>query len=463
MSKKFKGFLNNLLSGALNPGGTMKDWHHARALYTNDDHRLAPKQKFLYHVTFNLNPDAAKVIPQLNTKEINMLVKAVELPKYSVSNNLKHQYNAKRILQTRMDYDPISITFHDDNYGMTTAMWEAYYRYYWRDGTYASFNGGEQGTPQDRSAAYNRGNTYNGEVVNGFRYGMDNDSFQNFFYSIQIWQMSRRRYTCFTLVNPLITSWQHDTMDNSDSEAVQSTMQVSYETVWYGRGAVQNNGVAPKSFGADSGHYDTTPSPLSIEGGGSVSLAGPGGVLEGGLGVLGDITSREAFKSPTAFLGTVLKGANVFKNAKSLSRGGIRQEGFNILKRAIGDPGQGVNQVSGVSNTLFPKNSGTGGAVSSLVSTVSGVAAITSLASAVQSSSGTEIANSLIQNEGALNDLAIAFTGKKDHLNAGGASNIDAMVDTFTSLPETEKATKRAETLANANQLAKNNPHLRFT
>jgi len=456
MASKFQAFFDNILSGATNPKGNLADWQHARALYTNDDFRLAPKQKFLYHVTFNLNADAVKVIPQLNTYELNMLVKAVELPKYSVSTNLKHQYNQKRVLQTRMDYDPVSITFHDDNFGMTTAMWEAYYRYYWRDGTYASFTAGDNGTPQDRSAAYNRGNTYNGEVVNGFRYGMDNDSFQNFFNSIQIWQMSRRRYTCFTLVNPLITSWQHDTMENSASDAVQSTMQLSYETVWYGRGAVQQ-GIAPKSFGSPSGHYDTSPSPLTIEGGGTVSLTGRGGVLEGGLSVLGDITSRQAFKSPTAFLGTVLKGANVFKNAKSLSRGGLRQEGFNILKGAIGAIGS-VNQVGGVANTLFPKGSAT-----SLVSTISGVTAVTSLVSAVQTSSGTEIANSLLTNQGKLNDLVVAFTGKKDHLNAGGASSIDAMVDTFNSLPESSKETKRNEIIAQAETLAKNNPHLRFT
>ena len=45
--------------------------------------------------------------------------------------------------------------------------------------------------------------------------------------------MARQEYTSFTLVNPMISSWSHDTMDQAVSEVVQSQMQLQYETVWY--------------------------------------------------------------------------------------------------------------------------------------------------------------------------------------------------------------------------------------
>ena len=57
---KFGGFLDNLVSGALNPKGDMADYRHASRLYTDDNFRLAPKTKFLYHVAFNLNEDVIK-------------------------------------------------------------------------------------------------------------------------------------------------------------------------------------------------------------------------------------------------------------------------------------------------------------------------------------------------------------------------------------------------------------------
>ena len=93
-------------------------------------------------------------------------------------------------------------------------------------------------------------------------------------------------------------------MDQSDASGlVQSTMSCQFETVWYTRGAV-SEGVAPKGFATE--HYDKTPSPLSLAGGGTASLFGQGGVAAGAQDVFGDITSGAAFSSPGALF-TVYK------------------------------------------------------------------------------------------------------------------------------------------------------------
>ena len=69
-----------------------------------------------------------------------MLVKSIDLPSYSMQMETKHKYNRKKNVQTRLDYDPINVTFHDDNFGVTTLLWEAYYRYYFKDGNYTTFD-----------------------------------------------------------------------------------------------------------------------------------------------------------------------------------------------------------------------------------------------------------------------------------------------------------------------------------
>ena len=181
MANKLTPFLNNLAQGALNPKGNLGDFQHAARLYVDDAFKFAPKQKFLYHVAFNINPDAAAIIPQLTTKHsntINMLVKSVDLPKFDITTETKHAYNRKRVLQKRIDYSPCNIAFHDDNFGLTTAMWEAYYRYYYKDGNYASVD--QAGAPQATNSAYNRANIY-GTSNQQYRYGFDNDSFAPFF------------------------------------------------------------------------------------------------------------------------------------------------------------------------------------------------------------------------------------------------------------------------------------------
>ena len=444
MANKLTPFLDNLVSGALNPKGNLGDYQHAARLYVDDAFKFAPKQKFLYHVAFNINRDASAVIPQLTEKHsntINMLVKRVDLPKFDIQTEVKHSYNRKRVLQKRIDYSPCTVTFHDDNFGLTTAMWEAYYRYYYKDGNYASVD--QAGAPTTVSAAYNRANTYGSEKQNSFRYGFDNDSFKPFFDSIIVYQMSRKRYTAYTLVNPIIQSWQHDSMDQSVSDPVESSMSLQFETVWYSRGPV-TEGAAPKGFATE--HYDKTPSPLSLGGGGTSSLFGVGGVASGAADVFNDITSGNAFSSPGALLGTVLKAANTATNAKSLSKDGVRQEGFGILKGAIGDVA-GIN-VGGVANSVFPKSGGSGG-LNSITQAVAGVSAVAAVANLVNSTSLSEARETLTNNPDALADLTKSTTFKKSHLQGGGDASVNAINEAWNNTSEAFKTAANNTTLDN--------------
>ena len=350
MASIFNGFLDNVLNGALSPKGNMADYAHAARLFTDNEFRLAPKQKFLYHVTLNLNDNVVnKVLPgwvQRHTNEVNMLVKAVDLPKYKISVETKNKYNRKKNLQTRIDYDPVSITFHDDNNSIVTQLWTAYYNYYYKDGTYGSRDGA--GAPNQTDRAYDRFNSYKGSDSNKYRFGFDNDSYEPFFTSIQISQLARHQYLTMTLVNPIIESWQHDNLENSSSaEPVQNTMTVAYETVFYADGAVQE-GTTPKGFATE--HYDSTPSPISA--GSAASLFGSAGVLAGGTSVLGDLASGKAD------LGTLLTAARTVNNAKKLTKEGIRSEAFQVAGKTI-RTATGTN-VSGLANTSFPKSGGTG-------------------------------------------------------------------------------------------------------
>ena len=361
MPSLIKGFLDNVFKGALNPKGNLADYQHAARMFVDDSFRLAPKQKFLYHVSFNINDKAAISLPNFNstvTEELNMLVKSVDLPKYSITTTTKQQYNKKRKLQTRLDYDPITIVFHDDNYGITTAMWQLYYQYYFRDGTYRTKDGSGN-VNNTVPMQYSRGSFYSDdEKFNKYRFGLDNDSSYAFFNSIQIYQMARKRYTCYTLVNPLITAWQGDTLAYGNNDTAANQMTIEYETVFISRGPVQA-GIAPKGFGGR--HYDRSPSPLSLAGGGTQSLLGTGGVLSGVADILGFGGSNSPFSdiegSNSRGGGSLLKKAigiaNAIKNAKRLGKDGLKQEGLQVLRGGLEQIQRGG--VSGLANTVMPK------------------------------------------------------------------------------------------------------------
>lgn len=240
--------------------GIMGDFTHASNLYRRNDFRLAPKVKFLYHVVVDINPVALRklgntVSSMLNKREFNILASSADLPTYTVNTETVNQYNRKKVIQTKINYDEVGIEFHDDAAGLTTLLWEAYYRYYYEDGNYA-----DQGT---RPRAYQTG-LYDSEPLNTYRHGFNRQGNDDpFFNSITIHQLHQNNaeshYTSFTLVNPIVTQWGHDRVDQSDGSGVmKNNMRVAYETVLYNRG--YTNIDEPSGF-ADNAHYDRSPSP----------------------------------------------------------------------------------------------------------------------------------------------------------------------------------------------------------
>jgi hypothetical protein len=388
MANFLSGFLDNLGSGLGRPKGNLGDFAHASRLFTDSRMRLAPKTKFLYHVVFNLNQIA---LQGTNFKEqhqntVGMLVRAIDLPKFKISVDTPQQYNRKRAVHTKLEYEPINVTFHDDNLGVTTALWSLYYGYYFADSAHGGSSGASsivgrnanilnivsnligQSLPgiggalrlnsaggSDSSAVppgYRKTAIYGRDL---YKYGLDRNSSNPFFNSIQIFQLAKKQYQCFTLVNPIITGWQHESLDNSNSQDTSANkMQIQYEAVIYGQGRVRNG--TPTGFATE--FYDKSPSPLTLLGGGKPNLFGEGGILGGIDDIIGGIANGTAYNSPGAILGSLVKGAAVINGAKRLTSEGLRQEGARIISGAI-QSATGV-QVGGIPNLLFPKNNGRG-------------------------------------------------------------------------------------------------------
>lgn len=447
------GFLDNLVSGILGPKGNMADWQHARRLFIDGKLKLAPKQKFLYHVYFRLDPIVRTILPELTEKhnlEIGMLVKAADLPKFTAKTETRNKYNRKKNVHTAIQYDPINIVFHDDNYGVTTALLEAYYRYYFADASYGRIPG-----------AYNKAgagdNTYKGTGFNQFKYGLDNDITVPFFQSIEISQLAKKTYTTYTIVNPIITAWQHDSLDNSNGNTpMQNSITVAYEAVHYSRGPVEaGEEGSPTGFGGPS-RYDKQPSPISLLGGGQLGLAGAFGA---GADLYDYIAKGTTFKSP---LEAGLAAFQLIRSIEGLTSEGLREEGYNILTDAIGSA-TGTD-VSGVANSTFPKNNGNGGSnqTTNATSVSNGGAggstnssSGTSSTSSASGNNGTPASGSgssvsgavvlaqfsrqeLTENPSALEAAAIQLY-RRDYLTSGQPGGVNGYVDAWNKLPDSRK------------------------
>jgi hypothetical protein len=346
MANKFTRFLSGVAQGITAPKGNMGDFRHATRLFVDNTMALAPRTKFSYHVYFDVNPTALQAprFKERHLEEAGLLVKTADLPKFNFDVVTKNQYNRKKLIYKMVNYDPISITMHDDSVGVMNSFWALYYGYYSRDR-----HNKAEAWPSDPYKAFAKDKA--------FRYGLDNSRKDTpFLRSITIYTMSRKRFNSYTLINPVITSWNHGQVDASAGNGtIEGSMQVAYESVLYGSGQVRPNN--PKGFA--NLHYDKSPSPLSIFGGGTSTLFGDGGVIAGAETIFGSLYNGDAFSSPENFLQTVAGALNTYRNIRNIVKNPdlLKQEAVNILMT----PGSVTNTISGVSGVLFPKNTSTDG------------------------------------------------------------------------------------------------------
>jgi len=337
MSNKFTRFLNTLPAG---PKGNVGDFRHAARIFVDNIYRLAPRHKFLYYVYFEIENSAhqSQSFSALKgDKEMSFLVKRADLPKFNFDSVVKNQYNRKKIIYKQMNFEPINITFHDDNSGLMHALYSLYYGYYVRDQLNASFD-------------YPNGNRY---ADTAQRYNMDIDIQINLFKRISLFTLSRQRFNEYRLLAPRITSWQHGDVDYSSSaEPIESSMTIQYEAVNYFTGSV---GVGtPDGFASLS--YDSIPSPLTLGGGGLRGIAGAlgGDVLGGITSVFGDISLKNIKERPFTFVGAAVQSINNYQKFNPGAGVGIP----GILSSITGS--DVANVVGGVVGAKFPKDPGLG-------------------------------------------------------------------------------------------------------
>jgi len=169
--------------------------------------------------------------------------------------------------------------------------------------------------------------------------GMDNATRRKepLLKSIQIFALHKKRFTSFTLVNPVIGSFSHDTLDQTDGQGLMTnTMQVFYETVLYGAGVVNKNDI--KSFATL--HYDLEPSPLSVLGKGTTSIFGPGGVIDGIGSVIKNYEEGNVF-------GAVVGAINTYNNAKKIkAKDAVKEELKGIVKEGVVEIGKQAGTIT---------------------------------------------------------------------------------------------------------------------
>lgn len=254
----------------------------AQALYRNQ-----PRFPFEYYININLNnvgtassyisnyfnsPQWAQVMP---------LVKSIDMPAMKIETTALNQYNRKRISQSKIDFEPVKVVFHDVADGKTLKFWDMYYRYYFGDGSEPGKN--EAKNTQQKNKTYsvetlkknitpklnpaianlptsvknlfqsNAPTAANSPVnTNGNKEMTENivadkldshifgfnlpqvGNVRNLIQTIDIFQVHGGRFNQVTLVNPRVAAFTHDVLNYSTSDkTLELTFTFEYEYAYY--------------------------------------------------------------------------------------------------------------------------------------------------------------------------------------------------------------------------------------
>lgn len=381
----FNQDLLNDVAGDLFGNAILRDYTHASKTFRTNSYQNAPKLKFLFHTYFSINP---KGYP--TDANFGLLVKEIKLPQFSFTTSQMNQYNRKRIIQTKIKYEPIEISFHDDNANQATQLWESYYRYYYND-TVKPGNvlPGNANTPVGGNTSdYNSRNIYNGDLQGNLDWGFNGGQTDStgkkipFFKNITVFGFNQHNFTAYTLVNPIITSFGHDTYNYAEGGGVMTNrMSIDYETVVYNYGSLDGRspGDIVTGFG-DNATYDRQLSPIAIGGSNGVIL-GQGGLIQAAGGAIRSLTSGNvvgAIANASAVVNTINDLTSAGRNSgiantalKALLRSAVqtapinRNTQFNVPIAAASPSFVGTASAATIGANLGPKTVTSQGSVTS--------------------------------------------------------------------------------------------------
>lgn len=175
---------------------------------------LMPRQKFNFIIIFDLAIGESITFGRVRT---------VSTPGVNFDTQIMNQYNKKRVVQTKMNYDPVTVEFYDTYDSQFTYLMRNYVKHYY-----------------NMDSGLNRRVTTEGRQVIGLDFETDlgytpvTENNRYFFPSIRIIQNGyQNQWRETKLINPMMVSVQGDTLDYGSSEAMMFTAVFQPESIQY--------------------------------------------------------------------------------------------------------------------------------------------------------------------------------------------------------------------------------------
>ncbi len=181
-----------------------------------------PKPKFLYFIRLVRTKSSSSSTDW--TKGLGILAHTVNRPGISFELQTLNQYNKKRLVQSKQEFEPLEVKFHDTVDQRAYHMFEDYYRYYYGEPNLSS--------PTDWSwdimaSSINKLGNW------GFRGTKESPAYTNYFSHIEVYYVYGGKFSRIDYINPKIENIGFDELSMEDTGTLNVSVRFRHEGQLY--------------------------------------------------------------------------------------------------------------------------------------------------------------------------------------------------------------------------------------
>lgn len=197
-----------------------------------------PRQQFNGYVNFILNRDLyAQLFADITDSELrtrlSSQVRTADMPTVEYETQTLNQYNRKKIVNTGVKYNPVTMKVVDSVSNSWLTLLMKYYTYHYMNARNKQYDQTDREIDNPNNirigGAETQSSSFKGETFKSNAYGYNPNLTSYFFERIDYVLYHGGKAVQYSLMNPVLTSFAHNQIDYSSNEPMEFDMTFEYE------------------------------------------------------------------------------------------------------------------------------------------------------------------------------------------------------------------------------------------
>jgi len=229
-------FFKNIWSALGDRQFYLRDFRNAYHYNPSQD---PPRQQFGGYVSFVLDRDlfGQPFFDEVNNDELRVrmssLVRTADMPQVEFKTQIMNEYNKKKIVNTGVEYQPVTIRVVDTASNAWLQIIMKYFAYHYMNPRNKTYQGDRdinsvsigEGGIDFIGSQYGAGGPFDSN-----KYGYNPNLNPNFFERIDYVLYHAQKGVQYSLINPVMTGFTHTPIDYASNELMEFTMTFEYES-----------------------------------------------------------------------------------------------------------------------------------------------------------------------------------------------------------------------------------------